>query len=53
MANKHFPPSPILQTDKATAIFEIQSTGKLRVTCNGWTDAQIFKPGMEDRRPVA
>jgi hypothetical protein len=53
MANKSAP-SPILQADgKVTVILEVQSTGELRVTYAGWTDAQIFKRGMEDRRPVA
>src|SRR6266567_763438 len=39
------PASPILQAGTAKVIFEVQSTGELRVTGNAWTDAQVFKPG--------
>jgi len=39
------PASPILQAGTAKVIFEVQSTGELRVTGNAWTDAQVFNPG--------
>ena len=46
--------SPILQADgKVTVIFEVQSTGELRVIYSGWTDAQIFKPGEKIEFSVA
>ena len=46
------PASPILQAGTAKVIFEVQSTGELRVTGNAWTDAQVFNPWVHgDRSP--